>query len=92
MIPPVERRYVMTATEADFHRLMPLAFPDIGFDATTRRFLPPEGGWSLELGAIGRLALTSVRMTTIEVVFRFDGAEIPAVFARFMQYFQRGGG
>ncbi len=92
MIPPAERRYVMTATEADFHRLMPLAFPDISFDAATRRFLPADGGWSLELGTIGRLALTSVRMATIEVIFRFDGADSAAIFARFMLYFQRGGG
>ena len=91
-MPPAERRYVMTATEADFRRLMPLAFPDINYDAATRRFVPPEGGWSLELGAVGRLALTSVRMTTIEVIFRFDGADSAAVFARFMLYFQRGGG
>ena len=82
----------MTATEADFHRLMPLAFPGIRYDAATRRFSPSDCGWSLELGAVGRLALTSVRMTTLEVIFRFEGADSAAVFARFMLYFQRGGG
>ena len=88
----VTRRYVMTAVEADFHRLLPVAFPGVTFDAATRRFTAADGGWTLELSQPGRLALTSVRMATLDVTFRFGGADADAVTARFLRYFMRGGG
>jgi hypothetical protein len=82
----------MTAVEADFHRLLPLAFPGVTFDPVLRRFTAPDGGWFLELSAPGRLGLSSVRMATLDVTFHFPDADPEAVTARFLRYFMRGGG
>jgi hypothetical protein len=88
----VSRHFVMTASEADFHRLLPLAFPGVTFDAVNRRFTAADGRWTLELSLPGRLALTSVLMATLDVTFRFEDADPDVVTARFLRYFMRGGG
>jgi hypothetical protein len=82
----------MNATDADFHRLLPLAFPGIGFNPATRRFTPAEGGWVLDLSLPGHLPLTSVRIPTLDVTFHFETADPTAVTARFLRYFMKGGG
>ena len=86
------QRYTMTCGEAEFHRLLPMAFPGIAYDPALRRFTPPDAGWHLDLGAIGVIAIASVRMATIEVIFEFVSADPGRVLARFWLYFQRGGG
>ncbi len=90
--PVTTRTYVMTAVEADFHRLLPLAFPGVAFDPARRRFTAADGGWFLELSLPGRLGLTSIRMATLDVTFHFDGADPDVVTTRFLRYFMRGGG
>lgn len=82
----------MNAVDADFHRLMPLAFPGITFDPATRRFTPAEGGWTLHLSAPGRLPLASVHIPTLDVTFFFETADPDAVTGRFLRYFMKGGG
>ena len=82
----------MNATDADFHRLLPLAFPGIGFNPATRRFTPAEGGWVLDLSLPGHLPLTSVRIPTLDVTVHFETAAPSAVTARFLRYFMKGGG
>ena len=82
----------MNATDADFHRLLPLAFPGIGFNPATRRFTPAEGGWVLDLSLPGHLPLTSVRIPTLDVTFHFETADPSAVTARILRYFMKGGG
>jgi hypothetical protein len=82
----------MTGSEADFHRLMPLAFPGIAWDPARRRFTPHDGDWWLELSQPGRLRVANVGLPTITATFGFAGADAAAVLARFHRYFQRGGG
>ena len=82
----------MACTEADFFRLMPIAFPGIVFDPARRCFTPPDGGWSLELGEPAMRQLASLRLPVIDVVFCFPAADADTVLANFLRYFQRGGG
>jgi len=88
----IERRFLMTGPESDFHRLLPLAFPGISYDAALRRFSPADGAWSLTLGHPRPLGLAAVKLMAIEVVLRATASEIDAVAERFLRYFQRGGG
>ena len=82
----------MTCTDADFHRLMPMAFPGIVFDPARRCFTPPDGGWSLELGEPATRYIASLRLPVIDATFRFPAADADTVLATFFRYFQRGGG
>lgn len=82
----------MACTEADFRRLMPVAFPGILFEPARRRFAPTDGSWSLELGAAGVRGIGSLRLPVIEANFRLRAADADAVIATFWRYFQRGGG
>ena len=92
MTETLERRFVMTGPESDFHRLLPLAFPGISSDAELRRFLPVDGAWSFTLGMPRPLGLAAVRLMAIEVVLVATASEIDAVASQFLKYFQRGGG
>lgn len=82
----------MGCTEADFHRLMPIAFPGIRFDPALRRFTPADGSWSLELGEADTRSIASLRLPVIEARFHLPTAAAEAVMATFWRYFQRGGG
>mgnify|MGYP006949113997 CR=1 FL=1 len=82
----------MNATDADFHRLLPIAFPGVTFNPTTRCFTPVDGGWRLHLGLPGHLPLTSVRIPTLDVTFHFETADPDSVTTRFLRHFMKGGG
>ena len=84
-----ERAFVTGCTEADFTRLMPVAFPAATYDPATRRYTAP--GWSLTLGPPTHRAIASIRIPQMEVVFRFDTDPEP-ILERFFRYFQKGGG
>ena len=82
----------MACTEADFHRLMPMAFPGIVFDPLRRCFTSPDGTWSLALGEPATRDIASLRLPMIEATFHVRAAEADTVIATFLRYFQRGGG
>ncbi len=82
----------MGCTEADFHRLMPIAFPGIAFDPARRRFTPPDGMWTLDLGEPATRQIASLVLPTIEATFRFRAAETGTIIMTFLKYFQRSGG
>ena len=89
---PVVRRFSMACTEADFRRLMPLAFPGVSFDPARRRFMATDGTWSLELGEQGVREIASLRLPAIEITFHLRVAQADKVLGAFFRYFQRGGG
>jgi hypothetical protein len=89
---PDERRFLMAGREADFRRLMPIAFPGVGYDAARRRFTAPDGGWSLELGEAESLVIAALRLPMIAATFHFTMADAEPVIATFLRHFQRGGG
>ena len=94
---PVERRYVMACTEADFHRLLGAAMGPHEFDAARRVFSHAEAerSWSLALADAGERRIAQWHIPLTEVTFRFSGygeRDVEAVLGRFFAYFQRGGG
>jgi hypothetical protein len=83
---------VTGCTEADFQRLMPVAFPGVTYDTATRRYVAADGGWSLALGTPGFRAIAAIRVPMMPAVFRFETGDAETVLARFFRYFQKGGG
>jgi hypothetical protein len=94
---PIERRYVMACTEADFHRLLGAAMGAHEFDPAQRLFSYSEAGrsWSLMLANAGERRIAQWHIALTEVTFQFRGygdGEVEAALKKFFMYFQRGGG
>jgi hypothetical protein len=81
----------MACTEADFHRLLPAAFPGVAWDAATRSFNHGDG-WTLRLGVPRERRIAGLCLPVMDVAFEFRGLDAGRVLERFFMYFQRGGG
>jgi len=94
---PIERRYVMACSEADFHRLLGAAMGPYDYDPARREFSHAEAerSWSLTLADAGERRIAQWHIALTEVTFRFCGygeSEAEAVLGKFFAHFQRGGG
>jgi hypothetical protein len=94
---PIERRYVMACSEADFHRLLGAAMGPFEYDSARRVFSHAEAerSWRLTLADAGERRIAQWHIVQTEVTFRFCGyseCEAEAQLGKFFLHFQRGGG
>ena len=87
----------MTATRADFVRLLPAAVDHVPFVELDGAFVHREGkrSWHMGVAPLPQLRIGLIRLERQRVSFEFTGysdAEIEAFMTRFEMYFRRGGG
>ncbi len=90
-------RLEMTATRADFLRLLPAAVNHVAFREEGEAFVYREGarGWRIGFEPLPQLRIGLLWLDRHQVDFDFTGysaAEVEAFMARFELYFRRGGG